>query len=182
MKRFWAFAGLIALVGFGCSGMISRGKAKSLIQESRVCAARKAQFVLTSDELKDGVKRGYWQWPLYRRDYPGAHADEGMSLTPTGMKVFQLRDDTGDSAFEPLYFGQGTPMMVGTRNPIRREIIEVTGIADEPGDASGKAKRVEFSWQWDLRGLPSDAVVLLPNPRQSASVRLRLFDDGWRVD
>lgn len=60
-----------------------------------------------------------------------------------------------------------------------RRLIQVTGIAVEPG---GKSARVEFTWQW----VPTTHGKFLPNkvPSDEAhggAVECQLYDDGWRM-
>ena len=92
-----------------------------------------------------------------------------MVLLPDGQHFF-ISTDTG--------WGGNFSLVA----PVKVRIIEVTGISDAPGDASGKRKIVDCEWNWNFDDAPPDIKsILADQPTQTANVELRLYDDGWRV-
>jgi len=156
-KVLWIVGCLIVLASLGCSGSLSRDKAKSIIQESRDFAPQKIKFVLTAQELQDGATKGYWQYRTIASGFGGTATM--FSLTSVGMKVFRLDDED----HQVLAF-TGGDISVTTREAIPKKIIEVTGIADGAVGQNGTSKVVEFVWQLDLKTLPTDVSEFLPNP------------------
>jgi hypothetical protein len=76
------------------------------------------------------------------------------------------------------YFAGLTGGQVTLREPLRLEVVQVTGIADAPLGVGLK----EVHFQWRPVGL-SDVVARYIGQRGSANAVavLRLFDNGWRV-
>ena len=131
---------------------------------------QEASFALTEDQFQEGAKKGYWS---VLDSYSILAA-----MSPLGKEHFGFVTsfaDKGLAQYQPGY------MQVSTLGAIPKEVIEVTGIADAPNGPKGTSKLVEFVWRWDPKGLPNDALGFLPNPKNSQSLVLQLFDDGWRI-
>lgn len=72
-------------------------------------------------------------------------------------------------------------MLVPLNAPIRRVVVEVTGITD----ASQSQRIVEDKWEYDFSSVPADMRELMNRlaacPRVGKAM-LRLYDDGWRFE
>jgi len=113
----------------------------------------------------------------------------GADLTAKGRKLFK----------------KTTPPALGARaylvDPIRRSIVDITGITDGPAVFGPSTKIVQYTYIVELRDLPkewyeayaaehgttpgkelSDDVEALRAHPPSSEALLRLYDDGWRVE
>jgi len=102
-----------------------------------------------------------------------------LVLTAEGEKYFEG---------EKLFDWQEHPIIRGNRGnlKVKRQVVEVTGIADEAVVPPGAIKRVEFIWKWNWDSVP-DVVKRIARPRLEPEefyyglATLQLYDDGWRV-
>jgi hypothetical protein len=86
--------------------------------------------------------------------------------------------EAGKPFFENAHGNRTTVLpQVMLSKPIRRK-VEVTGITGQ-----GETRQVEFTWQWDLDGLPREVKETFSeeNAIHKTSATLRLYGDGWRV-
>jgi hypothetical protein len=159
---------LTLLVSSGCGSLnLTRSKAKEVIGQTYKSA--KAKIQLTDDEFQRGIALHLW------RGGKGTGGQmNGADLTAAGRKYFS------EMHYQVYYDPQWT---VNSAEELPIHVIEVTGITDAPGSpAGGKAKKVEFSWEFDFGSYPSEVSELFKNhPKSTASCVIRLYDDGWRI-
>lgn len=159
------FAALLVSAGCG-PGELSRPKAKGLIEKHESFAkAVVPMFHLTPELIQKGLRQGLWTESLYT----------GATKSAKGLELFS---EIEVNAYMPDKF-------VKLKNPVRREVVEMTGITAAEGDGSpNTAKIVKFTWQWDWNAVPAPVKDFLGTREQHypATARFRLYDDGWRVE
>lgn len=197
------FISLTVVLFIGCgSNHLTRGKAADIINQqfklpepitthievAPEVALDKEDSAMYQEFAKEGVIK-YTFLRKYEREsgsltFYFAHEIARIELTDEGKKYVDNSDDSGQSGAKKK----------SAEIPIRlckRELDEVTGIAfsKESNEAD-----VEFTWkftdftpfgkhykQQGLFGVGS--VDLSENTKpHKASVRMRLYDDGWRVE
>jgi hypothetical protein len=144
---------LVAVLTSGCSGTgLTRGQAKRVLEKDASFAEVGADFVpLTEESAQAAERAGLW---TKKATYIGPM----NVVTPKGSQ----------RGIELV----GTSVWIHLAKPAKREVVEITGIAD--GD-SPKAKVVEFTF----RSTPApEGLSLRPG---SGRAEFKLFDDGWRV-
>jgi len=157
---------LLALILGSCSGSreLTRGKAKQLIEESDTFKPRQAKVRLTEEEVKSGLKSGYWQ---EQQTFLGMFGSV-LVLTPQGHALF--------AGFEPQIQGR----ILDIRDPATMEVLQVTGITDVDGPDQ---KQVDFMWNWNFRDSRPEVQQFFQNyPAQRGQAIFKLYDDGWRVE
>lgn len=157
---------LIALILACCSSSreLTRGKAKQLIEASDAFKPRQAKVRLTDEEVKSGLKSGYWK---EQQTFLGMFGSV-LVLTAQGHQLF--------AGFEPQIQGR----ILDTQEPATMQVLQVTGISDsgDPGQ-----KEVDFMWNWNFHGSqPEVQQFFKEHPAQRGQGVLKLYDDGWRVE
>jgi len=61
------------------------------------------------------------------------------------------------------------------RQPVRKKILEVTGITAGPAD---NVKLAEFTWKWDFSHLSKG----IDSTTATGVAVFHRYDDGWRID
>jgi hypothetical protein len=94
-----------------------------------------------------------------------------ISLTPEGHQFFT---------------SAGLTALIGghfvLQAPLKERVIEITGISDVDGDASGKRKIVDYTWNYDFGEAPAPVTESFRDYHdQTGHAEIRLYDDGWRV-
>jgi hypothetical protein len=137
---------------------LSRATAKVLISRYSRFGAAPAMVITTPGEaVKAGVREGLW----------AEQGFGGLVLTQEGRRYFAQ--------------AQGFPAYtVILAQPARREVIEVTGIADAP--VGNSVKEVSFTWRYvGLAEVVARYTGQGQSPHESKGA-LRLYDDGWRIE
>jgi hypothetical protein len=138
--------------------VLTRKLAASVIARDPRFASARAMSLADPGKTSDaGVREGLW----IKQGFGG------LSLLADGQRFFTQLDGFPD------YFAV-------LREPARREIVEVTGIADAP--VGRNTKEVQFRWRYV--GLPEVVARYCgqgPVAHDSTAL-LRLYDDGWRVE
>ncbi len=141
---------------------LTRSQAKSVIEASQQFKTSDPAIGLEPADVEAGVKAGYWVKKPWIFGAP-------LELTPAGHKYF--------TGFEPQI--QGT--IVKCVKAPKWYIAEVTGITDAPGSVDGNLKVVEVMVDAKFDGEMNDIVKVLNVRPTKASITLRRYDDGWRV-
>ena len=105
------------------------------------------------------------------------------------------------------YFGE--PRAILLREPVRRFVVEVTGITDAPSVLGPSAKIVQYTWAFDWTHVPLPVMLAMSSSvdvpfneaakqdgpeiikffnqlekrdPHKAQALFKLYDDGWRVE
>jgi hypothetical protein len=154
----------------GCTHGPSKEAVQKTINDSAAFSPAPIDLAISGSSIEAGVKLGCWS-----ERYDGA-----ISLTDKGSRIFS--SCVGRIRGSRMIFF-ATPIKL-----IRRHVVEVTSISDPPQAANADgAKLVDFSWQWDLDGLPQDVrdcLALKTSPEVFGDGQAALIPDkdGWRVD
>ena len=163
----------ITMVSCRGSKELTRGKAKDLINASDAFKPQEGKLRLTEQEVQSGVAAGYWQEQPLMRGFPGYDL---WSMTPRGHRLFVGFE-------EPQIAGRIT---VNTREHLKREISQVTGITQMTGlsgTPESSEKEVDFTWNWDCHESPPEVQQFCKDqPALQGAALLKLYDDGWRVE
>jgi hypothetical protein len=142
----------------GQSPTLTRPTAQTVISSSpRFATAATIALVDPGQTVKAGVREGFWHEQGFG----------GIALTADGRQAF------GQIAGFPEYIAT-------LPNPIRREVVSITGIAD--ATVGRNLKEVQFRWRYV--GLSEAAARYTGqgvSPHDGVAV-VRLYDDGWRVE
>lgn len=112
--------------------------------------------------------------------YNGVTREYVVELTSKGEAEAQEWVKTLETTKGEFEIGPDSPDVTVFRIRLAgRQLVEVTGIAFDPG---GKNARAEFTWRWS----PTAQAKLLPKTApsdkpQEKAFYFRLYDDGWRV-
>jgi hypothetical protein len=134
---------------------------------------------------ESGQKEGLWAKEYITELTPkGAELSKSWVVTSEKMPVraYPMTDVatstdcwTTEGRAEPCHVPKGVVYSVLLA---RKKLIEVSGIATEPG---GKEATVEFTWQWsptaDAKNFPGRVNAGVRNGRAA----FKLYDDGWRA-
>lgn len=130
---------VMSLLALACSGTpqtLSRTGAKALIEKYPEFASVEVLELDTSvDALDYGDREGLW----VRGQPEGLWAN--ITLALKGIKYF--RSIKATAAMGKIVYAEVT-----LTTPVPREVVEVTGIANETTDASGGTKVVSFRWRY----------------------------------
>ncbi len=144
------------------SKTLDRDRAKKLMEASKEFAVQPAVVRISNDDIKRGEQAGYW--------HVRQNVNMWLEFTPEGARLFGggVRGDVSMNLLALPY-------------KLRRQLVEITGITDEP--RLGQAKVAEFTWNWDFEGVPSEVKQFFQKcaPRKYYAV-FRLYDDGWRLE
>jgi hypothetical protein len=172
---------LLAIAACQPSTTLSRGKAKALIEASSKC--NPVRILLTQEEINAAqdakyltlltVSSGYnmlTRGPLFTRTY--------VKVSPDGERYFMCPCKTPRQFEESATWGR---CKIFTAALVKPHVVEVTGITEVP-DAMGGGKLVEYTWSYDFDGMPGEIRGLFKSRQpQASNARLRLYDDGWRL-
>jgi hypothetical protein len=168
----WLVIPAVLLAWSGCSkSELNRRKASSLIEKSEKFNPAPCGVYVSREEARNGVQDGMWTIS----NSMGAVA---LYLTPRGKQFFS-------GTYGALYGGSPRAVLL---KPLTRHVEDVTGITDAPLNLgpAGTTKVVQFIWKWDWKALPEEVSkcgCLAPeSPVSNATVLLKLYDDGWRVE
>jgi hypothetical protein len=159
----------------GSKSDLSRSEAKGVIEKSESFTPAHYPNISLKDEMvQAGLHQGLWR----KGGNNPTQQYWMLELTPKGKANFEAIDAylnyTGGSA--------GTLVL----KPIPRRVVEVTGISDGPGMVGppGTVKIVEFTWRWNLEGLPDEVknAVGQDLKDRKGNALFKLYDDGWRLE
>ena len=157
----------LAIILTGCTSKeLTRSKAKQLIEASDLYKPIKRRVNLSNNEISEIIKSGYATF--------GGIGIRRAAVTDTGRQYFDnvsgMMGGFGGPALTPF-----SVLLAKAMKPI---VTEVTGIT---GDEVS-TKTVDYKWQWDARDQPEEVKRLIPSLAavHDDSVKLKLYDDGWR--
>ncbi len=160
-----ALACLAFVTVVACSKDLSRGSAKDLIQKSsdfNTVTAVVAKSEAFDTAVKDNVLKPRHFTTLMAKD-------DG-----TGSGPYEL-DDLGKQVFTMVSLNE-----FKLREPLHRQLSDVTGITDGP--QPGVTKAAQFKWHFTDLSEPVSKYTGVTNSDHDGEALFRKYDDGWRVE
>lgn len=163
-SRFFAVCLVIFVVA--CSNNLkdlTRSHAKELLgQHEKFVSATELPF--DKNMIETGVSEGLWHKPKFF----------DIELTEEGKRYFAENIDL-------LEFGGKLVLL----EPIKRQVIEITGITDGPKLLGEGIKEVQFIWEFgEISAIVAKYLILNESGggRYEGAALMRFYDDGWRVE
>lgn len=156
------------VTGWGCDrvlGRLSRDRVQALVEKDASFSPLPEVLLRrpADESLNGGILEGLWR---LRGDWPATK----VILKPRGLKVFR--------SIRPL--GNDEDMILALQTPIRRRVVDVTGIRD----LGSTRKEAHFTWAL-AEGLPAEvsrfSAAAFGSAPQEGKAEFEKFDDGWRV-
>lgn len=166
------------LVVIGCLMLQSCGNSLSIDRATRLLEKdehlgrflpKELSYRVNSGQIQAGVSKGLW---TVKPPADGSRGSSLISLTPAGQKLFA---SSGESApVKSTHVKIIGTLPLDLREQLKVRVIEVTGLAGVNG-----SRTVTFRWTLHPASMPK--WMKEPIPRGGVA-KLRLMDDGWRID